>query len=870
MALKLNRQPLREWSLFVLRLGLCVDDHGSDILHGDTSMRVQLNRMWMAPAVGSWCGLALLTQVFAGSSLSVVGQTNPSEDVARQAQAVVARQKAVFTAPPILMPTRKMPDGPLIGNGDVGVAIGGVVERLKYFGLGEPGGGNVNIQTLSSTNCPERLRFYLSKNDFWKSKEVYPNAHPCPIGGIDLYIPALVKGQYRAEQILETAEVVHSLTTSMRVEDPPPFTRAGAQIQIRSWVAATENLLVIELSVSGDPAQNDPFRPTDLVGIEAKLWASSGNESETATGNLPDGYWATRRFDSTTNSIALEQKPSKWSSEAAVALRLLNHRHPGLPWSRGDGWSADRFVLSPAQSIVLVASIVTREESTTPLEEAKRRVANLTLERVANLRAAHRSWWREFWSKSYVDIGDPLIERFYYGSHYLLASCSRNPRFPPSLFGNWITMDGPSWQADYHLNYNHQAPWWGVFSSNHPELADPYDTPILEYLPIAKANAAKYLKVRGAYFDVGIGPKGLESTFMPDGHGIPGEGNRMFLGQKSNGAFAAANMLMRFDHTRDLAYARRVYPVLIEVANFWEDFLKLENGRYVIRGDALGEVGDGGSDMNNCLSLGLVRMLFKGMLDVSGELGVDASRRAKWQDILARLSPFPTVMVDGVRRVRGAEAGPASQRIGPLRDNSRVEFSGMVWPTGVIGLGSDPELLELVRQDARGWPDREWLNHFNGFSQTFPGAARIGHDPVEILSRLRRQLEVGGLPNLLVFAGGGGIENCSTVPATINEMLLQTHEGVMRVFPVWPRERPASFGRLRTHGALLVSGALRDGRIQPIRIESEFATECVVQNPWPGKPTDLQRGRGVSEKLNGDRLRFTMAPGESVVLHEGL
>lgn len=818
---------------------------------------------------GLWL-FASLMLLSAVPSLSVAGQTDPSEVVARQALAVVSRQKAVFTTPPILMPTRKMPDGPLIGNGDVGVAIGGVVERLKYFGLGEPGGGNVNIQTLSPTNCPERLRFYLSKNDFWKSKEIYPNAHPCPIGGIDLYIPALVNGQYRAEQILETAEVVHSLTTSMRVEDPPPFTRAGAQVQIRSWVAATENLLVIELSVSGDPAQNDPFRPTDLVGIEAKLWPTTGNESETATGNLPDGYWATRRFDSTTNSIALEQKPSKWSSEAAVALRLLNHRQPGLPWSRGDGWSADRFVLSPARPIVLVASIVTSEESTTPLEDAKRRVANLTLERVAQLRAAHRLWWRDFWSKSYVEIGDPVIERFYYGSHYLLASCSRNPRFPPSLFGNWITMDGPSWQADYHLNYNHQAPWWGVFSSNHPELADPYDAPILEYLPIAKANAAKYLKVRGAYYDVGIGPKALESTFMPDGHGIPGEGNRMFLGQKSNGAFAAANMFMRFYHTRDLAYARRVYPVLIEVANFWEDFLKLENGRYVIHGDALGEVGDGGSDMNNCLSLGLVRMLFKGMLDVSAELAVDAPRRTKWQDILARLSPFPTVVVDGVRRVRGAEAGPASKRIGPLRDNSRVEFSGMVWPTGVIGLGSDPELLELVRQDARGWPDREWLNHFNGFSQTFPGAARIGHDPAEILSRLRRQLEEGGLPNLLVFAGGGGIENCSTVPATINEMLLQTHEGVMRVFPVWLRERPASFGRLRTHGALLVSAALRDGRIEPVRIESEFATECVVQNPWQGHSIDLRRTPGgSSERLRGDRLRFSMAPGESVVLHEG-
>ena len=101
---------------------------------------------------------------------------------------------------------------------------------------------------------------------------------------------------------------------------------------------------------------------------------------------------------------------------------------------------------------------------------------------------------------------------------------------------------------------------------------------------------------------------------MPDDHSIPGEGNRMFLGQKSNAAFASVNMLMRFYHTYDADSARRVHPFLIEVANFWEDYLRLENRRYVITRDASGEVGDGGNDRNNCLSLGLVRMLFQGML----------------------------------------------------------------------------------------------------------------------------------------------------------------------------------------------------------------------------------------------------------------
>ena len=787
-------------------------------------------------------------------------------DIASDALRQVARQSGIFTAPPVLMPTRKLPDGPLLGNGDLGVAIGAVIGRQRYHGLGEDGGAHVTTRITTITNSPERHRFWIAKNDFWKTKSVYPNAHPCPIAAIDLNIPALFNGTYHVEQRLETAEVLHTLRTTQRVEDPPPFTRAGAVLRIRSWVAATENLLVIELSVDGKPEDTNPFAPTDLVGIDATLEPISGNEAETASGNLPDGYWGVRRFVSTSQSVALEQKPLKKTSEAAVALRLFHHRKPGLPWSRGDGWSADRFVLSPSQPILLVASIVTDEESSHPLEEAKTRVAALTPERIEFLRSAHRQWWRNFWSQSFVEIGDPLLERYYYGSLYLMASCSRNPKFPPSLFGNWTTADGPSWQADYHLNYNHQAPWWGVFSSNHPELAEPYDAPILDYLKTARTNAQELLKVRGVYYDVGVGPRGLETSFMPDGHAIPGEGRRMFLGQKSNAAFAAVNMFLRFYHTYDLDYARRVYPFLLETANFWEDYLRLENGRYVILNDASGEVGDGGSDRNNSLSLGLVRMLFQGILEISTELSTDADRRDRWRDILNRLSDFPTVEVDGIRRIRGAETGPASLRVGPSRNNTRLEWMGMVWPSGVLGLGSDPALLRMLQEDARGWPEGEWIGHFNGFSITFPGAARVGYDPLDLLYKLRRQLTEFGLPNLMVFGGGGGIENCSGVPATVNEMLLQSHEGVLRLFPVWPQEKAARFGNLRARGSFLVSSELRDGLIQYVQIQSERGRDCVIQNPWPGRPWFVQRLDKSPQSIRGDRVRLVTHPGETLQL----
>jgi hypothetical protein len=230
------------------------------------------------------------------------------------------------------------------------------------------------------------------------------------------------------------------------------------------------------------------------------------------------------------------------------------------------------------------------------------------------------------------------------------------------------------------------------------------------------------------------------------------------------------------------------------------------------------------------------------------------------------MSDFPTAVVDGVRRIRGADGGPSAARVGPGRTNTRIEFMGMVWPSCVIGLGSDPEMLRMMRDDVKGWAEPEWIGHFNGFSMTYPGAVRVGHDPEDILAKLRRNLTEWSFPNLMIFSGGGGIENCSGVPATIGEMLLQSHEGVMRLFPVWPKSRDASFGRLRTVGAFLVSAELRKGEVTALTIESEKGRECILQNPWPGRTVKLTRNGRPAEALTGDPLRIRTAAGERIAL----
>jgi hypothetical protein len=234
---------------------------------------------------------------------------------------------------------------------------------------------------------------------------------------------------------------------------------------------------------------------------------------------------------------------------------------------------------------------------------------------------------------------------------------------------------------------------------------------------------------------------------------------------------------------------------------------------------------------------------------------VDADKRAKWRDIAARLSPFPTQQRDGKTVFRYTEKGLAW-----WGDNTLgIQH---IFPSGAIGLDSDPKLLEISRNTIDAM--HRWAD-YNGFSSWYTACARIGYDPKVILAKLRAECDKHSFPNLLLYYGGGGIESCGGFLA-INEMLLQSHEGVIRFFPCWPKDQDARFGSLRAVGAFLVSAELQGGVVSGVKIVSEKGRDCTVQNPWPGKLARAIRNGMPAELLAGNRFHFKTTSGEIIEL----
>ena len=436
--------------------------------------------------------------------------------------------------------------------------------------------------------------------------------------------------------------------------------------------------------------------------------------------------------------------------------------------------------------------------------------------------------WQSFFSASKVTLKDKEIESFYNSSLYHLAGCMGNTEFPPGLFGNFITDDFFPWAGDYHMNYNYEAPYYCIFSANHPELFNGYMAPLNDMKNEAERMAGLF-GCRGYALPVSFGPKALNLYSMPEckEHGI------LFLGQKSHAAYACVIPLMHWFSTYDKEYAlENYYDFVLNTALFWEDYLVKKNGKYVIKGDAAHEIpyyrGEkfryithfGQVNTINAInSMGLVKLLFKGVYDMSKELGLNSEKYALWEDVIDNFSDFPTFIKKGKKCFRYS-------RFGIRWRNENTVGLQHIYPASQIGFNSGDKLLKIARS-TYFINDRRLDD--NGSNSYLPAGARIGVDPDFLIEGIHQNIREFALPNRLFRHHGGGVEHLTTIPATVNEMLLQSFEGAIRLFPCWKKTEDASFENLRADGAFLVSAELKNEKVSSLIIKSLKGRKCTVE-----------------------------------------
>ncbi len=615
---------------------------------------------WVAPRniVLSLVWLILLSSiVFPGkaSSPSLVAHaaTVPSQT---HLSALLARNTSVMTSAPTATPSGHVPDGPLMGNGHMTAVVGGTAAAQTY---------------------------YINATDFWKDNV------PKTIGGVTVSIPALAGSgtSYKQEQDIGNAEVRSTLTTS------------NSTIEVRSWVSATEDTMVV--SVTNAAGSTTP-------SVTVKTYTGSQDSLPTTAGLLtsgPNTMWATR----TTNS-------KTWLSNAALATRILNDS--SVTYSSNKTSSASgTFTLNAGQTVEIATVLKASGGNVsgapepapaslaTELSRAQTHVASLNTAAVLDgsaLHTAHLNWWQNFWnSGATIDLGGGIVERYWYTSLYAMAASNRAGFSAPGMQG-FQTNDTPDWLGDWTTDYNIEMPYQGLYAANHVELTTPYEQGVMDYVPLAESLATSN-GFKGIYYPNAIATGG-QTTYGS------------FLNMKGNAAWLATNFALHWNYTHDTTWAQKVgYPYLIQLANFWDnDLTKDANGVYNIHNSAQNE----GSkyQLNPIGDLAWLHYEYPVLISMSQALNVDASRRAKWQDIIANLAPYPTFTNNGHTDFKATQDAPGFY-------GGDANPVNAVFPGNDIGLGSSPATIQTAQhtiEDLNVW------SQGNSFGWVFPAAARVG------------------------------------------------------------------------------------------------------------------------------------------------
>ncbi len=103
--------------------------------------------------------------------------------------------------------------------------------------------------------------------------------------------------------------------------------------------------------------------------------------------------------------------------------------------------------------------------------------------------------------------------------------------------------------------------------------------------------------------------------------------------------------------------------------------------------------------------------------------------------------------------------------------------------------------------------------------------------------------------------------------AGLQEMLLQSQGGILRLFPAIPSSwKEASFRDFRAEGAFLVTAALREGSLDSVRIFPEKDGRLRILNPFSQRPFGIS-GTDLPEEARNDRiLTMNAHAGREIIL----
>ena len=684
-----------------------------------------------------------------------------------------------------------------------------------------------------------RLRFSLDRSDLW-------DLRPLDCYGGECFSFDWISGKIREK---DYAPVINELETKGH-SNPAPSKIPGAALEF-----STEGW--------GPVVRSRLFLRNALCRVE---WSSGVRLQTFVQADSPVGWFV---FENVPDSFRLQLIPPAYGSDRNTAgngglgdssLALLGYEQ-GAVKQEGDfiayhqpGW--DGFFYDVAVGwkrrgggIVGAWSIT----SSLGNGHAEQVVREALCGGVATAYSRHMAYWAPYWQKSVVCVPDTVVQHQYDREVYKFGSASRRDSYPISLQSVWTADDGrlPPWKGDYHHDLNTQLSYWPAYSGNRLDEGMAYLNTLWNQRQVHREFT------RTLYGKEGLNVPG---TCSLDGHIIPGW--TAYTMSQTTGAWLAQHFYLHWKYSADDEFlSSRGYPYLRDVALFLEQQSHVDGqGVRRLEFSSSPEINDNRleswfPDFTN-FDLSLMHFAFRAAGEMADALGIQAEA-AHWRELEAQL---PAYALDEKGALCFAPSLPYNQ------SHRHFSHAMAIHPLGLIDISHGPEEKQIVEATLAGLheygPDW-WCGYSYSWLANLEARARHGSEACEALRTfaqcfvLRNSFHANGdqsksgksrflyrpftLEGNFAFASG------------VQEMLMQSHTGVINVFPAIPAEwKNVRFERLRARGAFLVSAEMKDGALASLSIYSEKGGRLRIRHPQTGEIIERDTKAGETVTVKGE------------------
>ncbi len=462
------------------------------------------------------------------------------------------------------------------------------------------------------------------------------------------------------------------------------------------------------------------------------------------------------------------------------------------------------------------------------------------------------------------------LEEIYYAyGRHLLVSSSREGSLPASLQGVWTAHDSSPWGSGFWHNINIQMNYWPAFSTNLVETFSAYVAYWKAYQKQAQRHAQDWIKLRNIEnYSAEEGSCGWVIGTAGFAYEVEGGHENQHSGPGTVG-LTAKLFWDYYDFTRDTAVLQDVtYPAIHGASQFLLKTLRDYDGKMLCSFSASPEQilsGDtwvkGRKKQKYYHTVGCAfdqQMVYENACDdlaCATALGVCDETTERERAEIERYNPVSIGYSGQVKEYDEehfyGEIGEWNHRhisqLVALMPGSTISQATPAW------LDAAKLTLEMRGDESTGW----------ALAHRFCAWARVG-DGEHAYTLLRDLLKTRTYPNLWDVHPPFQIDGNFGATAGMTEMLLQSHEGAITLFPAMPSAwKSVSFDGLKARGNFTVSASYEEGKITRCEICSVVGGTFALRETNAGALSVVDgAGKPVATAVLGGILSFETKKGE--------